>query len=535
MKLRYLSILAAIGFLATSCATQTASRGSSTDDIYYSSGDVTASTVTTETTTKTTTSSESYSTYPGNSEKVEYNTPSTNDNEYRSGSEDLSSESYYDEDGNTYIVNNYYEDDNYGYDDYHYTSNIYRYYYPYSGFGYYSYCYTPYYYNPYHSGWNVGFGYCCYPYNSGYYGYYNPYYNPYYGYGYGGYYGGYYGNYGGYYGGYGGYNNGYYNGYNNGYYDGYYGSGYGGYNDYNGYNGYSDNGHYYGPNTSTGSNTNTGSNSADNLAAGYDKAQNTDLNHVLTDKGALEVHKGDVNTNAASAENGTNLGSPEYTTIKGVATKSDVSDLNNAVSEINSNAINGVDGVGKEAGSVKVIKYYNASDAPVKNNISTHVGSPEVKSDRGVIRTNDNNYNVSKPSAVKSDPRSDNNYKPDGGGAVKAGGDAPVQKQNYQQQNTNNGNQARPQYDNNYNKTENKTIYNQPSNPDPKPSIKYDQPKKNTYEAPKSNSSSPSRNTNVGSSGKSSGSYSSGSSSGSSNRSSSGSSGSSGKKRSGGK
>lgn len=39
MKLRYLPILAALGFFATSCATQTASQGSSTDDIYFSSGD----------------------------------------------------------------------------------------------------------------------------------------------------------------------------------------------------------------------------------------------------------------------------------------------------------------------------------------------------------------------------------------------------------------------------------------------------------------------------------------------------------------
>ena len=259
MKLRYLPIIAAMGFLASSCATQTASRGSSTDDIYFSTEDAQASTITTETTT-TTNTSDTYTTYPGNSEKVDYNQPSGSDADYRTGSEDLSSETYYDDEGNTYVVNNYYEDDNYGYDDYddyYYTTNIYRYYYPYSGFGYYSHCYSPYYYNPY--GWNISFGWgygSCYPY--GYYGYYDPWYSPYYGYGYG-------------YGGYGnGYYNGYYDGYYNGYYDGYYGSGYG--ND--GYYGYSDNGYYYGPNTSTGSNTNTGSSSVDMIAAGYDKTGN---------------------------------------------------------------------------------------------------------------------------------------------------------------------------------------------------------------------------------------------------------------------
>ncbi len=521
MKLRYLPIIAAMGFLASSCATQTASRGSSTDDIYFSTEDAQASTITTETTT-TTNTSDTYTTYPGNSEKVDYNQPSGSDADYRTGSEDLSSETYYDDEGNTYVVNNYYEDDNYGYDDYddyYYTTNIYRYYYPYSGFGYYSHCYSPYYYNPY--GWNISFGWgygSCYPYgyynpwschNYGYYGYYDPWYSPYYGYGYG-------------YGGYGnGYYNGYYDGYYNGYYDGYYGSGYG--ND--GYYGYSDNGYYYGPNTSTGSNTNTGSSSVDMIAAGYDKTGNTDLNHILTDKGTLEVNKGDVNINAASSDNGTTIGSPEFTSIKGVTAKDEVAGLNNdAVAINNEKPITTGQNATKESGSVKVIKYYSAADAPVKNTISENVTSPVVKTDRGIIRSNDNNYSVSKPSA---------NYQPKGGGPVKPAADAPIQKQNYQQkQNNSNNPQVKPQYNG---IPENKNTYDQPSRPDSNPSKNYEQPvKKNTYEAPKTNSGSSGKSTygNSGSSPKSSGSYSSGSSG--SRPSSSGSS-SSPKKRSGGK
>ena len=99
MKLRYLPILAALGFLATSCATQTASQGSSTDDIYYSAGDdIPSEVITTTTTTSSSSSSDEYSTYPGNSGNYEYTEPRQDDNEYRAGEEFATeSDEYYDE------------------------------------------------------------------------------------------------------------------------------------------------------------------------------------------------------------------------------------------------------------------------------------------------------------------------------------------------------------------------------------------------------------------------------------------------------
>ncbi len=135
------------------------------------------------------------------------------------------SEQYVDEDGNTYITNNYYQDDSY---DYFYASRINRFYRPMYGAGYYDPFYTnmywytgnPYYYgtsiysnwgngwcyNPWGGGygmwggnsWGIGFGFSSWGWGGGW-GY-----SPYcYG------------------GGFGGFNN-YYNGYNQGYWNGYY-------------------------------------------------------------------------------------------------------------------------------------------------------------------------------------------------------------------------------------------------------------------------------------------------------------------------
>ncbi len=173
----------------------------------------------------------------------------------------------YQQDGNTYITNNYYDED------YGYTTRLRRYYTPNFGVNYYSYWFTPSFclgwgswnnayvvsYNPWYSdpwwdwnrrnrvvvydpffdpywSWNFGWNSCS---------YYNSWSNPYGGYGcgnnnwgnnnwgYGG--GGYCGGNGGYYN---GYNNGYWNGYNNGYYngynDGYWNTAYGGGGYYNG-------------------------------------------------------------------------------------------------------------------------------------------------------------------------------------------------------------------------------------------------------------------------------------------------------------
>lgn len=147
-------------------------------------------------------------------------------------------EKYVDENGTSYITNNYYEGQNYDFygSDYSYTSELNRWYGPSVGFSYYS----PFYTSPgFGISFGIGFGWgypYYYPYYSSFYNpyYYNPWYSPYY-YGYYPYYNPYY--YGGCYGG-GYYGGGYCGG---GYYDGY-GYGYG--NDY-----------YYGPRSSSSSNT----------------------------------------------------------------------------------------------------------------------------------------------------------------------------------------------------------------------------------------------------------------------------------------
>jgi hypothetical protein len=83
--------------------------------------------------------------------------------DYDSPNEESSySESYYDEDGDTYVTNNYYND-NYD-EDYEYSKKLRRYYQPSVGLSYYNYYYTDYYtynnfYNPYlmygnNWGWN---------------------------------------------------------------------------------------------------------------------------------------------------------------------------------------------------------------------------------------------------------------------------------------------------------------------------------------------------------------------------------------------
>jgi len=169
------------------------------------------------------------------------------------------SEQRTDEDGDTYVTNNY-NGDNYSFDndeDYYYSRRLRRWYEPTFGFGYYSNVYSdlyywwgPTYYNPGISfSINIGPSYVmpwywhsCYPYYgySNYYPWYSSY--PYYGYYYP------YSAYGW------GYNNGYNNGYWNGYHDGYYGNYYGYNNGYYNYygndygNGYYGNGGGYGSN-----------------------------------------------------------------------------------------------------------------------------------------------------------------------------------------------------------------------------------------------------------------------------------------------
>jgi len=145
----------------------------------------------------------------------------------------ISTETYDDGNGDTYITNNYYGDV-YNNDDYSYSTNLRRFYSPAPGFGYYSPCYDPFwgynnwYYQPgftisigigYGYPWyggGYGWGYPAYGWGYPYYGWGNPYYGwgyPYYGYGYGYPYYPYYGH--------GGYHHGYNEGYNG--YSTYYG------------------------------------------------------------------------------------------------------------------------------------------------------------------------------------------------------------------------------------------------------------------------------------------------------------------------
>ncbi len=203
-------------------------------------------------------------------------------------------EEYADTNGDTYVTNNYYyEEEEFDYDDYYdysYSSRLRRFHNPVSSYGYYDPYYTNSYwysYNPYDYGssiylgypwwgttiswgWGLGslifgWGYPNYYSNYGYHHHHhwNHHYNHHYaghygygGYGYGGYgYGGYgYGGYG--YGGYGyGYGNSYWAGYNDGYadgaydYSGYYGGATGHY-----YNSYDGNSNYYGPRIVTATN-----------------------------------------------------------------------------------------------------------------------------------------------------------------------------------------------------------------------------------------------------------------------------------------
>ena len=119
------------------------------DDLYYTPGSSTSNTTT-----------ETYTTPDYGSDY------GTSDSDYRVYSDDFSSEKYYDEDGNTYVVNNYYYEDDW--DDYSYSMYVNRFYTPYYGFSYYSPCYDPWFWRPgwgwnvgYNSwtGWNVGWGY----------------------------------------------------------------------------------------------------------------------------------------------------------------------------------------------------------------------------------------------------------------------------------------------------------------------------------------------------------------------------------------
>ena len=191
--------------------------------------------------------------YDDGSSNQNYQQPSDKNDGYGSAADKYDypdqTSSYGDGNGNTYITNNYYDND----EDFYYTNRLNRYYRPNWGMDYYSYQFTPSYYygnswgyNSWNRGISISFG-TWYndpwgpwgsPYYSSYSSWYNPWSSPYWGWNMGwnscGFYNGWYGGgfcstpymsgwggyYGGGWGGYGyGYNQGYWNGNNTGYYD----------------------------------------------------------------------------------------------------------------------------------------------------------------------------------------------------------------------------------------------------------------------------------------------------------------------------
>lgn len=261
--------------------------------------------------------------------------------------------------GNTYITNNYY-DDQFVYDDYYdysYAARIRRFQNPNYGFGYYNNYYTnSYYYNydPYYYGTSIystynwwgpsitfNYGWGNYPYG---YGWGSPYYygNPY------GYYNSWYGgpNYNYYY----GYNNGYWNGYNNGYWNGYWN----GYN--NGYygNGYYGNGcysNYYYNTYDNNSNFYYGHHSSNQAGSGYSgKTTFKEQYLAAVTQGSVTGNKLNV-TNHIKESKGNNIDG--YTTKENISnTKVKDPVYNNATKEIK--AVN--NSVGKEQQTQQVEK-----------------------------------------------------------------------------------------------------------------------------------------------------------------------------------
>lgn len=245
----YLKLIVPAVLIFSSCSS-TRNAATTPDDIYYAPGDHTE-----QSQPASAVNSASPSTY--SEDNSNYN-PEQNSNYSNggSGTQAQSTEQYSDDQGNTYITNNYYNDDDYY--NYEYSARLRRYYSPAIGYGYYDPFYTNSYwydYNPYNYGVSIYLGYNWWAPSYGYYdpfwygpvyphhhfyGYYDSWYSPY------GYYG--YNNY------WNGYNHGYYNGYWDGYYNGVYASAYNNPYYYNSYDGTST---YYGPRGSISSNGKT--------------------------------------------------------------------------------------------------------------------------------------------------------------------------------------------------------------------------------------------------------------------------------------
>ncbi len=297
MKLFPILFSAATFLLAASCSS-TKSTSKIPDDVYYSSRDhqtepQPASAVTTPSASDYSRDNSNYNPDPNSN----YGQNSSDN----SGQSSSSTQQYSDDKGNTYVTNNYYNDDDYY--DYQYSARLKRYYSPAIGYSYYDQFYTNSYwydYNPYNYGVSIYLGYnwwapsYCYtnPFwyapvysHHHHYGYYDSWNSPY----------GYYG--------YNNYWNGYNHGYNDGYWNGYYASNYN--NPYY-YNSYDGNVNYYGPRGSISSNgkTNTTSPRA-TLGEKYQRAVTEKTIPVLGTHGVTGTQ---VTTNPGGVRNNTTTG-----------------------------------------------------------------------------------------------------------------------------------------------------------------------------------------------------------------------------------
>ncbi len=251
MKKLHSLLLISASLVMAACSSTNKAGTSVPDDIYYSSGDQgqPAPAVATYPTTPPAPAQDYSKDASNNDQNVVYEDQVDNTN-----AQNNSGDYYQDEKGNTYITNNYYNDDYY---DYSYSSRLRRFYTPAIGYSYYDPYYTnSYYYDYYPSSWGVSiyssynwwapsyyysapFCYGGIGISIGYSPIFTPWYSPWYYDRYypGSYYHGYYNSY------HHGYNHGYNDGYNHGYYDGYYGQGYTPYY----YNSYDATSTYYGP------------------------------------------------------------------------------------------------------------------------------------------------------------------------------------------------------------------------------------------------------------------------------------------------
>ena len=402
----------ALLFLGACTSSYKTTNSGSSDDIYFSTKDVNSY----ENEAQTTDGAE-----PSNGEyRTVYDEPSTGSQQKNAAPEPdyVETESYTDETGDTYITNNYYEDNSsdYEYDDYYdysYASRLRRFYQPTYSYGYYDTYYTNSYwysYNPYDYGVSIYLGYPWWGYNNyagwGYYGNNWGYNNHHHHHGWANYYHHHH-SYGGYYGQYGyGYGNGYGYGYGSGYGYGYgdgYGYGYGGNTGYNSfyYNSYDVTNTYYGPRYATTSNSAAVTHTS--LAESYEKEYgkgNSLVSHMET---AQEISPAHVNQGLTTApgNSGHSIGN-----ASNVSTTS--KPMNNATMPlVNSKGTAGLD-------HKAPVKSKPVKSEPVKNT-NTYVKSNthgNVKSgtygvtkgvkgnDKGSVSHSGYNYNSNKPVKV---------------------------------------------------------------------------------------------------------------------------------------